>query len=96
MVLAQIKKESITENSENKYSFDPTILKALIGRGRISNCMERLNKEIKKRTKIVGVFPNPESCERLIGSLLMKQHNEWMEDKAYLTEKELEKSAFCE
>ena len=83
------------ENSENKYSFDPTILKALIGRERISNYMERLNKEIKKRTKIVEVFPNPKSCERLSGSLLMEQHDEWMEDKAYLTEKELEKSAFC-
>ena len=52
-------------------------------------------KEIKKRTKVVGVFPNPESCERLIGSLLMEQHEEWMEEKAYLTEKEMEKSAFC-
>ena len=62
---------------------------------RTSNCVERLNKEIKKRTKVVGVFPNPESCERLIGSLLMEQHEEWMEEKAYLTEKEMEKSAFC-
>ena len=40
---------------------------------RISNCIERLNKEIKKRTKVVGVFPNPESCEWLVGSLLMEQ-----------------------
>ncbi len=54
---------------------------------RTSNCIERLNKEIKKRTKVVGVFPNPESCERLIGSLLMEQHEEWMEETAYLTEK---------
>lgn len=63
-------------------------------RVRTSNCMERLNKEIRKRTKVVGVFPNPESCERLIGSLLMEQHDEWMEDKAYLTEKEMEKPTF--
>ena len=62
---------------------------------RTSNCIERLNKEIKKRTKVVGVFPNPESCERLVGSLLMEQHEEWMEDKAYLTDREMEKSAFC-
>ena len=40
---------------------------------RTSNCIERLNKEIKKRTKVVGVFPNPESCEWLVGSLLMEQ-----------------------
>ena len=50
--------------------------------------------EIKKRTKVVGVFPNPEPYERLVGSLPMEQHDEWMEDKAYLTEKELEKSTF--
>lgn len=62
---------------------------------RTSNCIERLNKEIKRRTKVVGVFPNPDSCERLIGSLLMEQHDEWMEEKAYLTEREMEKSAFC-
>ena len=62
---------------------------------RTSNCVERLNKEIKKRTKVAGVFPNPESCERLVGSLLTEQHDEWMEEKAYLTEKEMEISAFC-
>ena len=62
---------------------------------RTSNCIERLNKEIKRRTKVVGVFPNEAACERLIGSLLMEQHEEWMEEKAYLTEKEAGKSAFC-
>lgn len=47
------------------------------------------------RREVVVVFPNPESCERLVGSLLMEQHEEWMEDKAYLTDREMEKSAFC-
>ncbi len=55
--------------------------------------IERLNKEIKKRTRIVGVFLNEAACERLVGSLLMR-HEEWMEEKAYLTEKEAGKSAF--
>lgn len=32
-------------------------------------------------TRVGGVFPNPESCERLVGSLLMEQHDEWMEEK---------------
>ena len=59
---------------------------------RTSNCIERLNKDIKKRTNVVGVFPNPESCERLIGSILMEQHEEWMTDNAYLTDKEAENS----
>ena len=56
---------------------------------RTSNCIERLNKEIKKKTKVVVFFPNLESCGRLIGSLLMEQHEEWMVVKAYLTEKDL-------
>ena len=81
--------ENNAEKSMTCYSFNEGWWR------RISNCIERLNKEIKKRTKVVGVFPNPESCERLVGSLLMEQHEEWMEDKAYLTDREMEKSAFC-
>lgn len=57
--------------------------------------MKRLNKEVKKRTKVVGVFPNPESCERLIGTLPMERHEEWIDDNACLTEKEVEKVCFC-
>ena len=83
--------ENNAEESMTYYSF----YEGWWRRIRTSNCIERLNKEIKKRTKVVGVFPNPESCERLVGSLLMEQHEEWMEDKACLTDREMEKSAFC-
>ena len=83
--------ENNAEESMTYYSFNEGWWRRI----RTSNCIERLNKEIKKRTKVVGVFPNPESCERLVGSLLMEQHEEWMEDKAYLTDREMEKSAFC-
>ena len=83
--------ENNAEESMTYYSFNEGWWRRI----RTSNCIERLNREIKKRTKVVGVFPNPESCERLVGSLLMEQHEEWMEDKAYLTDREMEKSAFC-
>ena len=51
---------------------------------RTSNIVERLNKEIKRRTRIVGVFPNVESCERLISAVLLEIGEEWQESDVYL------------
>jgi hypothetical protein len=48
---------------------------------------ERLNKEIKRRTDAVGVFPNPAALLRLAGSVLVGAHDEWqVADKPYLSE----------
>jgi len=48
---------------------------------------ERLNKEIKRRTDAVGVFPNPAALLRLAGSVLVGAHDEWqVADKRYLSE----------
>ena len=47
--------------------------------------MERVNKEIKRRTKVVGVFPNEESLLRLVGSILMGINEEWVTGRKYLT-----------
>jgi len=51
---------------------------------RTSNLAERVNKEIKRRTKVVGIFPNPRSCERLVSALLIEMDEEWQQGKIYL------------
>jgi putative transposase len=52
-----------------------------------TNPLERLNKEIKRRTDVVGVFPTPESLLRLAGAVLVEAHDEWQTgDRRYLAE----------
>ena len=52
---------------------------------RTTNMMERVNRELKRRTKVVGVFPNEESLLRLVGSILMDINEEWVTGRRYLT-----------
>ncbi len=51
---------------------------------RTSNYLERLSQEIKRRTRVVRVFPNEQSCLRLISAILMEVSEEWEYGKIYL------------
>jgi transposase-like protein len=51
-----------------------------------TNPLERLNLEIRRRTRVIGIFPHAGACVRLIGLLLVEKHEDWLtDDKAYLT-----------
>ena len=54
---------------------------------RTTNSLERINKEIRRRTRVVGVFPNQASCLRLVSALLMETCEEWQIGKHFCTGK---------
>ena len=51
---------------------------------RTSNIAERVNRELKRRTRCVGIFPNVESCLRLVSALAAEIDEEWQTGKAYI------------
>ena len=54
-----------------------------------NNMLERLNKEIRRRTRVVGIFPNPESYLRLVTTYLMEYSEDWSVSRSYLSEESL-------
>ena len=49
-----------------------------------TNMLERFNGELRRRTRVIRIFPNPASCLRLIRALAVETHERWLEDNRYL------------
>jgi putative transposase len=54
-----------------------------------TNMLVRLNEEIKRRTQVVRIFPNTQSCLRLIRALAVETHENWLKQHRYLNMEEL-------
>ncbi len=52
---------------------------------RTTNMLERLNREIRRRTRVLSIFPNEASCLRLVSALLMEISEEWLTGRIYLS-----------
>src|SRR5215210_350218 len=63
---------------------------------RTTNSLERLNQEVKRRTRVVRIFPNPQACLRLVSALAVEQSEEWLTGRRYLDMRELEEQRYEE
>jgi putative transposase len=57
---------------------------------RSTNGLERFNQELKRRTRVVRIFPNPDACLRLVSALCVEQSEEWLAGRVYLDMRKLD------
>lgn len=76
------------EQSQDRKSYRSGYRPRLLDTRKISsnNMIEPLNKEIRRRTKVIGIFPNPGAYVRLVSIYLMEYSEDWSVSKAYLSE----------
>ena len=67
----------LMDGCENEVLAHMGFLKAHRQQIRGTNLLERLNAEIKRRTDVVGIFPNDAAIVRLVGAMLLEQNGEW-------------------
>jgi hypothetical protein len=61
-----------------------------------TNMIERFNQELKRRSRVIRIFPNEKSCLRVLGTLAMEQPEEWETGRKYLSMPESENKDFTE
>jgi putative transposase len=76
---------TIMDDAENDVLAYMTFPKEHRAKLHSTNPIERLNGEIKRRTDVVGIFPNDEAIVRLVGAILLEQNDEWAVRRAHCT-----------
>ena len=81
--------EWLSEEAESTLTVFQLVPEGHRKRLRTTNSVERLHQELKRRSKVVRIFPNPQSCLRLFGAMLKEQHEDWMTGRRYLRMEQL-------